>query len=55
MVARSIPAGTGNQGLCFLAIPRSCLLETLAPVATLWEELWDGTVLQREPVGMGVI
>lgn len=41
-----------NQGLCFfLTIPRFYLLEIPAPVSLLW----DGTMLRRELVGMGVV
>lgn len=46
------PCRCRDQGLCFLTLPRSCLLETLC---LLWEELQDRTVLQRELVGMGII
>lgn len=49
------PCQCRDQGFYFLTIPRSCLLETLAPAALLREEPWDGTVLQRELVGKGVI
>lgn len=43
-----------DQWLCLLAIPKSCLLEILAPAAPLQEEPWEAMVLQRELTGVGV-